>query len=306
MKFIVENISSKDVICSELKMSTYKELIKSIYGEEPDKQNVYLTIKDVFLNHTNLKEEEFDEISFFEVFEILAQLRSYSLGNKFSIIVYKNQKKVTVEIDLNDFKEQIKTIQTKAIEFEIEKENIKLVSKAPSLKKLLKANSSSHLLFVDSVHIRKDNAVQTFKITSCEMAEKVFQSLPIDVVLSFIKKLKETYSVLLKFNYLTKFSVFDYYLNLLPDFEHLTWVLKLIFNDSLQVIYDNLFYLSYYCYMNTEYLENCTPGEYVLFTKNLEQILSSKNNKNEQTENNLYNDIPPEQGDLNTEFSFVR
>ncbi len=71
------------------------------------------------------------------------------------------------------------------------------------------------------------------------------------------------------------------------------WFVKLFFSEPLNTLYDNIFYLSYKANMNSEYIESCTPGEYIYFIKKLEQILheQSQQQNQESSQNDLYNEM---------------
>ena len=54
------------------------------------------------------------------------------------------------------------------------------------------------------------------------------------------------------------------------------WFVKLLFAEPLDVLYDNMYYLSNIGRMDLGYLESCTPGEYTYFVKKLEQSLNTE------------------------------
>jgi len=64
-------------------------------------------------------------------------------------------------------------------------------------------------------------------------------------------------------------------LRFVPNSTSFIWFVKLMYGDSLDSIYNNIFMLSKYANMSPEYLESCTPGEYMFFVKRLEEDFKS-------------------------------
>ena len=49
-------------------------------------------------------------------------------------------------------------------------------------------------------------------------------------------------------------------------------ILKLLFGEQLLTLYSNIFNLCSQGNLTPEYIENCTPGEYILFVKKIEEV----------------------------------
>mgnify|MGYP000222916683 CR=1 FL=1 len=75
------------------------------------------------------------------------------------------------------------------------------------------------------------------------------------------------------------------------NIKNLCTFIKLLFNDQLLSIYENIFALCKLGNFTPEYIENCTPGEYILFVKKLEQ-LNKTNTQQPSNDMNINNGEP--------------
>ena len=92
----------------------------------------------------------------------------------------------------------------------------------------------------------------------------------------FIKKCKELFIQCNKTNFLEKYQT-KQRLTFVPSIDEVIWYTKLVFSEPLNVLYDNMFYLSHYGHIDIKSLETLSPGEYIYMTKTLEKTLSQKN-----------------------------
>lgn len=277
MKFIIKNIAGTDIVCSELKTFQYKELLKTIYGDEPSQEIFYLTIKEIFLQNTNKDENFFGSLNAFDLLYFIIQLRSYCFGDNFSVCIYKEEIKNTIDINLIEFEKDTRKLEKDLFNFEVVQDNLKLICKSPRLKKLLKnTQSEDHLNFLDGLEINNNQKIKLIDFDDAENTKKVFNALPYNLTLEYNLKFKESLKKLYEYNYLKRFHIEDYYLRFVPNIEYVIWLTKLLFNESLYTLYDNLFYLSQAVHISPDYIEKCTVGEYVVFTKNLEKMLNQR------------------------------
>ena len=66
MKFVVETTTAK-ILCSELTIEHYKELLKCSFGDEPDIYTFCETICEVFANLTNKPIEYFYNLNLLDL-----------------------------------------------------------------------------------------------------------------------------------------------------------------------------------------------------------------------------------------------
>ena len=57
-----------------------------------------------------------------------------------------------------------------------------------------------------------------------------------------------------------------------------------MFNEPLDVFYDNVFYLSYLGHLTVSDIHNMSPGEYTYFVRRLEQTNGNQNSNSDSSE----------------------
>jgi len=273
--------------CSELKVKHYKEILKATYGEDNDEASVLQTLSIVLSSIIDKPKEYFlNELSIFELLYLVIELRNQSLGNELGLTI-KDKKTVTLNlrIVLNDLKEFCKKYNNKFIE----ETNIKLQFGLPSANRLINSTEEESNYFLKSVIVASEKETAT-NISSNEEAKEILNTVSAKLVIKFQEAFNEFITDLNQMDFLKRYKV-DTVLSFVPTIANLIWFIKLIFNESLEVFYSNLFYLAKLGNMNPEYIENCAPGEYIYFVKQLEQSLSSSNRSD------THEDLPIDEGE---------
>lgn len=270
MKFVAETLSEK-LFCNELNVKQYKELLKCSYGDEPDKDIFCETVCDILSNVLNKSVNEIKEMNIVDVVLTILQLKTNSHGNVINVVVSKDNKEVTLELNLNDVKQSILTLYAPFVNYIVEDSNVKIELGMPSLQRCMSSAFEDYIVFFKSLTINN----HTYKLTTNEEAEEAFNNLPLKVGTSFIKKCKEVLSHCNKVNFLEKYQT-KQRLTFLPSIYELIWYTKLFFSEPLNVFYDNMFYLSHYGHIDIKSLETLSPGEYIYMTKTLEKTLNQK------------------------------
>lgn len=287
MVFAIQLNQQCTLHCSELKVKHYKEILKATYGEDNDETSVVQTLSIVLSSIIDKPKEYFlNELSIFELLYLVIELRNQSLGNELGLTI-KDKKTVTLnlQIVLNDLKEFCKKYNNKFIE----ETNIKLQFGLPSANRLMNSTEEESNYFLKSVIVASEKETAT-NISSNEEAKEILNTVSAKLVIKFQEAFNEFITDLNQIDFLKRYKV-DTVLGFVPTIANLIWFIKLIFNESLEVFYSNLFYLAKLGNMNPEYIENCAPGEYIYFVKQLEQSLSS-NNRSDNHE-----DLPTDEGE---------
>lgn len=294
MNFFAETTRKEKISCSELKVQDYKEILKCSYGDEPNKEIFIETLTSIFAKLSNKPQEYFKEdLSIFDLFLILLDIRIHSLGDAITIVVTKDNNQASLELRLDWIKEDIKTLLNTVFSERIQQNHISIEIGCPTIKKLEINTEEQYLYFLKSSTISERSVVE---IETVEKAKALFDKLNpkaaqkiIDVFENFVRQLNKT-------NFLTRYGIEEQKLVFLPSVESLLWFTKLLFNEELDTFYDNLFYLSHLGHISLDYIENCSAGEYTYFVRKLEQTLNQKAPKDSSQEmsDEVFNNIAPD------------
>ena len=273
MKFVAELTNTK-IVCSELKVKDYKELLKCSFGDEPNKLIFIETVCDVFSNITNKPSEYFKSLNIIDFFLLLLETRINSQGDSCRVSVTKDDKQMTLELRLDYIRDELKEAINSIVSHTIKQNNTEVVFEYPSVERLTTEASEDYLYFIKEVSIKKNDSIKTLTIKSNKEAELLFEKLSPKICLDIMQQFDEFLKPCVELNFLKRYGLDKHSLNFIPSLDSLIWFSKLILNESLGSFYDNLFYLSHLGHINLEYVENLSPGEYLYMTKKLEAVLS--------------------------------
>jgi hypothetical protein len=291
MKFVAELITTK-VLCNELKVKDYKELLKCTFGDEPDKFIFVETICDIFSSITNKPAEYFKSLNVIDFFLLLLEVRINSQGDACKVLIVKDEKQMSLELRLDYIRDELK--QTfKSVSTVLQMNTTDLVFEYPSVERLLEETTEDYLYFIKQASIKKDDFIKTIPINTNKEAGLLFEKLSPKISLEIIKLFEEFIKPCTEINFLKRYNLEDQTLNFVPSITSILWFCKLMFNESLEVFYDNLFYLAHLGHISLDYVESLSPGEYVYMTKKLESVLSQ--NSSSSQDEQAY--VPDDEGD---------
>ena len=123
---------------------------------------------------------------------------------------------------------------------------------------------------------------QAMCITTNKQATIILNKLSAKLVSSITAQKQNLINNFKSVNHLASYENFSqHYLGFDFSLANFIWFCKLFFNESLEVLYDNLFYLSYLGHFDLKYIEeHCSPGEYLYFIKKLNNTLAEKQKEN--------------------------
>lgn len=282
MKFVSE-LSNETLICSELKVKDYKELLKCSFGDEPNPLIFVETITEIFSKLTNKPQEYFKEqLSIVDLFCLLLDVKINSHGDSCMLSVIKDDKQMTLEFNLEHAKNEIKTILRPFSHLSIEHGNVEMVFECPSVSRLMKKIDEEYLYFIKQSSVTKNKIKKTMTVETNEQAKILFDKLSPKISLDVIKTFENLVKCITSHNFLARYGIEEQKLCFVPSVESLIWFTKLVFNEPLDVFYDNLFYLGHLGHINLEYVDQLTPGEYQYMMKKLEFTLQSQNPQKQQ------------------------
>lgn len=271
MHFFI-NLNNQKLLCSELIVKDYKNLLKTIFGDEPDKELFVENLTMLFAKLTNKPQSFFkEELSIFDLFLILIQIRINSLGDAIQLNVIKDEKQMNLELRLDWVVEDIKTILNQIFDETIGQNKMKLTMGVPSLNRLDENNEEQYLSYLQTISI-----VEQLNIKNNSEARQLFDKLSPKNAKKVIENFNRFAEKITNLNFLARYGIDNQTLTLLPSKESLLFFAKLIFNEDLSCFYDNMFYLSHLGHLSLDYIEQCSAGEYTYFVRKLEQTLSQK------------------------------
>ena len=274
MKF-VSKLSKTSLVCSELQVKDYKELMKCLMGDEPDLTIFVETVCDVLSNTTNKPVSFIKSLSVIDILCLLTDVRHNSLGSC-NLVITQGDQKFNLELNLEKAKASISTLFEHCAE-KILFNNLQVNIKVPSLERLLEEHEESYLPYIDSCAFE---TMGLFEITTNEQAKRVFDMFPPKLSLNIIKKFTQVLDKLCGVNLLKDYPFISQELFVLPTIEFLIWFSKLLFGENLATFYENIFGLCYSGKMNAQYIETLSVGEYNYFVGLLRQTTSSRNSSN--------------------------
>lgn len=277
MKFI-SDLSGLKLICSELTVADYKQILKCSFGDEPDLQLFSETICDVVGKLTNKPIEFIKSLPISDVLCILIDLRLRSMGDIVTVSLTKDNNQTSLDLNLVAIRDDIKAFYKPFCSSKINQKDLEIVLSVPSIEMLSTKTNEEYLYFIKSVALKKT----TFEIVDTEEASALFEKISAKIASQIISHCGQFIKSVKELNLLSRYEGVEQKLGFVPTLENLLWFVKLLFNEPLDVFYDNIFYLSKHVNMTPSYIESCTPGEYIYFTKKLEASIAAQNQGREQ------------------------
>lgn len=283
MKFLSE-LSKETLICSELQVKDYKEILKSSYGEDVNMQLFIETLCEVFATISKKTPDYFKNLNLIDLFCFLLDVRVNSQGDECKVIITRDDTKMTLSLRLDYIKEELKALFG-SITKRIDQGAISIVFECPSIQRILQPAKEEYLAFIRGCYIKREERTQFVEITTNEQAEQLIEKLSPKTLMHIIDQFEQFYRVFYNVNFLSRYSIPNQRLSFVPSLDSLLWYTKLTFSESLETFYSNLFYLSHLGNMGADYIENAVVGEYNYFVGQLRQTLASKNSSEDSNQN---------------------
>jgi hypothetical protein len=247
------------VYCSEINLKQYKIILKSLLTDKLTDEFV-VNINNLLQEVTSLSLSELNKINFVEYLILLIYLRIKNTGSIIKLIITDNDKKMRVSADLKN------TITNLSSALHLVDKNIKFdelmfTIGLPTFNTFI---NKSDYPFIKAVQF-KENI-----FTSSDDIKAVVNSLTYNNFKTLETVFNQYKDVINGINFYTS-KIEKYNIPFVPTTDNVLFLLKLIYNDDLLSLYNDIFYLSKNANLSTTYLENCTPGEFKLYIKTLEQ-----------------------------------
>jgi hypothetical protein len=280
------DLLQSSVFIKELKVKHFKTILKTLLGDTPSVEDVLINLVNILTDTTTLSVDEIYNLSVLDFLIIVIELRSVSIGGTIQLEITE-QKNFKFDFNLEKAVEVIKKLQNNELVQNID--NFKIVYRYPSVKDYFLSAEEDKLLilkrYIKEIHISNHEFIEIFKLDDNVFIE-LFEALPANISAKIFKHITDIVQ------HLNQINLLDYLINknLSLHFSKDTFVfiLQILFSKNLYPLYENIFALAKFANLSPSYIEECTPGEYTIFVKLLEQILKEQNSQQKSA-----NILPP-------------
>ncbi len=293
------NLLSSTVKFNELTLKQYRQLLKCFLGDEISTELIFNNIDTILTEVTDLSEKQIKNLSFLDYCLLLFNVRQVSIGD--SVFLYAEddeQKQLKIDLSVSKVIEQVINSNLKKL---LEPENIEsyiIEYRVPSISEILtleqlKDDYSIYTFFLKTLKFSNNTTID-FEQFNYKDREQIAQKIPIKVMTSVTKR---THSIIEECNEINLLksinnNLFDKQLSLTLNSQIIAFVLKLLYNTSLESIYELMFALSKVANISCLFLDDCSPGEFYYFTKKLEEV-SFKHTQPETSSVTSGDELPP-------------
>jgi hypothetical protein len=292
MKF-ASKLTKDTLICSELQVKFYKDILKCSYGENPDPLIFVETICELLSSIANKPASFFKSLSVIDFFCLMLDLRINSQGAICSVVITNEDKKMTLELKLDYIRDELQK-KAKALTSIVDHSNIEIIISHPSIEKLLEPTTVEYIRYITGVKLKYEepslldgNSKQYISISTNKHAEIFFDKLPPRTSLKIIEEYNNLTKTTNEIDFLSRYNIKNQHLIFFPTLEFVIWFTKLMFNEPLDVFYNNIFYLAQMGNMNADYIENVIVGEYNFFVNCLKQKIAAENPPSENNDQDI-------------------
>ena len=288
----------KEIEFKELNLSQYRQLLKCFIGDEIDLKFVYSNTNNILHTLTDLTDKEIKQLSFVDYFLLLFNIRQISIGDSVSLYVFDNeQKQLKVDLRVQNIINEISNAEIKKLLIPENTDIGEIYYRLPTIEEILFLENSSdtsiYTFFLQK--IKFSNTEINLESYSFEEREKIVQKIPVKIMTCLTKRTQELIKHFNNLNLLKSINneMFDKALPFTLNSEILGFVYKLVYNTNLENIYDCMFALAKAANFSCEFLDNCSPGEFYLFVKKLEQLNAQQQQASNEQNSVIQNDLPP-------------
>lgn len=287
------SLQGKNIFIKELKVKHFKILLKSLLGDNPNPENALLNIFSILEDITSLSKNELKDLSIIDFLILIVYIRCISIGSSIQLEV-KDDKNTKITLNLNkviNTLEQInnynyiKSVNDLLIEYQV-----------PNIYNFLSFNDYNNDILIVKNHIKsltfKNKQVLQISNIDNKTFQDIFNLLPANYSAEIFKHVTEIVGILNQINLLDYLNNENFILRLTSN--TVIFILQILFSKNLYPLYENIFALCKFANLSPMYIEDCTPGEYIIYTKMLERFIKEQNAKNKPQSSTLIKNKSPE------------
>lgn len=279
MKFL-SKLSNQDIVADELKVCLYKDLLKCCYGENVNSIIFVETLCEILSKIANTTSDYFKNLNIIDVFCFLLDTRINSQGNECNLILLEDDRKSTINLNLNHLRNEIAEMQN-SLKTKITFGFLTITFECPSLRRLLGVSDIEYTSFIKAVEINQNGNTLTKEVSSNEEAIEILDKLSPKLLIEVVTNFTQFAEKVTNINFLSRYGIKNGNLTFIPSIESLIWFTKIMFNENLETLYTNIFNLACISKIDSNYIENCAVGEYLYFVSCLQKELSNQMQANQ-------------------------
>ena len=278
------DIFGRDVYVREILLSDYRVLLKSLLGDIPNPKVAFTNVHRILIEYTDLSLTEIENLDFVDLFIILINVRSISLGNTLRLNMLNENANTTITLDVDHVLNIFSNIKVDFLkESTLINEEYEMTYRLPTVIELLsfqelKSGDIDFSVFIESIAFMNKGVITIDKNISVKERSSIFSRLPAKCSLKVFKKIKELCEDMSKINVLKILNnpaISDnYVIPINIEINNLAFILKLLFSDDLMSMYHNIYELS--SKISADYLDKCTVGEYGVYLKMLDNHIKEQ------------------------------
>jgi hypothetical protein len=268
------SIPDKKIYFKELKVKHLKVIYKSLLGDVLDADTIFNNLDYILSDIVNT---DINDLNFLEYFILLFEVRCNSIGNLLFTQSTENSN-TKIEINISRFIDIIKQIDLPSILLTDTISNTSIVYRLPTINELFefKKQKTLHEIYQYFLQDVLIDGISVFDTNQNKL--NTLNLLPAKVTSLALKQIQNILKELNKVNLLsTTNGLTDKLLPINCNIDNLSFIVKLLFGDQLLSLYENIFTLCKIGNLSPEYIENLTPGEYLLYLKKLEALTKQQN-----------------------------
>jgi hypothetical protein len=273
------NLIDEDVFVSEFKVKHFKTLLKTLLGDTPDTENIFANLVVILSEITSLSVSELKSLSILNFLLLLLYIRCLSIGSTIQLEI-KDKKNTKVTLDLTRVIDTLN--QTLPFDLEQTYDNFKIKYKFLSVNNFLfdDVTDSSYLKNnISFITIKNNQKIQVSDLSNNDFL-LLLNHLPAKYSTEIYKNIVTLNNFITNINLFEHLKFDNLYLYLNRD--TFSFFMQILFSNNLMPLYENIFALCKFANLPPEYVENCTPGEYTIFVKLLEQMFKEQAPKQSQ------------------------
>lgn len=276
---------------------THLDIIKILLNGDNDV--ILLTIKEFIIEQcidSKAISDDFEHISILDIWLIMLNLRSVSLGNIIDLEIKckDTDKKFNYELDINSIESNILNIdQQSFLNKHINEHGISIMYSIPSIfsnieyNKKTKIDELQHMIVKSIKHVSINNEIIDIQSMRDGDIVSIYDAFPSKIANKIYKNIADLETLL---NTIKVYEIFSPYTNRVSISQYLTIrreftidLFRLLFDESLMNMLDLIFAISKHSGLNLTDIHNMVPMDRMFLEHKIEEEIKANESKQKQS-----------------------
>jgi len=291
-------LSSHSVEVEEMNFKTYKTLLK-LFFRKSEYGIFSINILHFLAQHSDITIDELKKLNCIDILMLLIEIRILSLGAALTVHIKKRETEGNEEA-AKEGQNQEGQVTTEP------KEPLRVSKNLHSLQTSLRGfTEASHVVYNNlSIKLTTPRFIDLHKehdifdyieyleignnklVVDCTQKQNYLDSLPPFIIQELQKIVTQYIQRFENINFIyappDDKNSDETIINFVLNYEFLVYVISLLYGDDLVTIHQNSFKLSQFANINLNYIDNCAPGEALMYMKILDAEIKLKNQMEQQ------------------------